>query len=66
MPLETKKTLEIAKTFITQKDYIFQKDLYESVGFINGNAPHYDLRAVGMIGLPIILNFFSRVEQVYI
>ena len=65
MPTKTKKILEVAKTEIRKKDYIFQKDLYESVGFLNGNAPHLDLRGVGMIGLTILFNFFAKIEGTY-
>ena len=44
---------------------LFQKDLFEAVGFQNGFKPWTDTRAVGIMGLNLVKNFFYRVEVFY-
>ena len=50
----------------TDHDVIHQKDLFEAVGFSNGKKPWTDGRAIGIMGLNLVKNFFYRVEVFYI
>ena len=45
---------------------LYEKDCYEAIGFQNGYAPYTDLRAVGLLGPLVIVNFFERLEMIYI
>ena len=45
---------------------ILRKDLYEAVGFQNGFKPWTDARAIGIMGLNLVKNFFYRVEVYYL
>jgi hypothetical protein len=40
--------------------------LYEAVGFQNGRKPWTDSRAIGIMGLNLVINFFYRVDVFYI
>jgi len=40
--------------------------LYEAVGFQNGFKPWTDARAIGIMGLNLVKNFFHRVEVFYL
>ena len=65
LPEKTKLMLEITKSDIFNNDKIFQRDLYEAIGFQNGHAPETDLRAIGFIGLLIVVNLFTKIEIYY-
>ena len=44
---------------------IKEKDLYEAVGFQNGQQPHTDARGIGVFGIIVLNNFFDRINQIY-
>ena len=64
----SKKTLNILDATHSLKDHnqILKKDLYEAVGFQNGFKPWTDARAIGIMGLNLVKNFFYRVEVFYL
>lgn len=46
-------------------DNIYEKDLYESIGFQNGSKPWTDIRGIGMLGPLILLHTFERIKSYY-
>ena len=76
LPKEIQKVLEVSEkrenldifkqsSVDSIKNPIAEKDLYEAVGFQNGFQPHQDARAINMIGIVLLLNFFDRINLVY-
>jgi hypothetical protein len=43
---------------------IYQKELYEAVGFSNGLKPEHDLRAIGMLGPALLMKFIEKVKNI--
>lgn len=39
------------------------KDLYEAIGFQNGMKPWTDCRAVGLLGINLLINFFENIQK---
>ena len=44
---------------------LLDKEIYETLGFQNGLNPQTDLRAVGMLGPIMIINFINRIQRIY-
>lgn len=68
-PFLNKEAIEIidvsAKELGEDANDIYEKDLYESIGFQNGFKPWTDSRAVGMLGPLVALHTIERIEDVY-
>ena len=64
--METIDIIDVsAKELGEDANQIYEKDLYESIGFQNGNKPWTDLSGIGMLGPLIILHTFERISGFY-
>ena len=64
---ETIKSLTLAtqESEYELQQELFEKDIYETIGFSNGLKPYTDLRAVGTLGLVLLINFMKRINNIF-
>ena len=62
----TERTPSMIETHAKVLNLDQEKDKWESIGFQNGNRPYTDCRAVGIQGPILLIEFFEKIEKMFI